>query len=303
MTSVKNKRDTGLIFKAKKKFGQNFLIDKNIAAKIVAAADLRKNDEVWEIGSGKGILTEKLLKTGCRLTCFEIDRDLISLLEDKFSGEIQLIPHDVFKADWEKLFEAIEKRSGRKPRITIVANIPYNITSPLIYRLTAKSEFFKAIVLMIQKEVAERIIASPGNKDYGLLSLRVQYHFNVKRLFNVPPHLFRPQPEVISSVIKMIPRKQKIILSDPNLFWRIVEAAFHHRRKTLKNNLRSILSQQELQVLTELMEKRNSINESISQDAGIERIKFNLTNRGETLDEKDYLDLYHLIRNIRKLNQ
>ncbi len=268
----------------KKKFGQNFLIDKNITRKIAAAGELKKNDIVWEIGPGRGILTEELLKTGASVTAFEIDDDLIPQLEQKFStaANFHLLHQDILTADWSKLFGEAENK------ITIVANIPYNITSPLLRKITQHREMFHRIVLMIQKEVAERIISLPGNKTYGVLSLKVQHYFTVKKIMKVPPHLFIPKPNVDSMVISLTPYQNSFKPDNEQLFWQIVESGFHSRRKTLKNNLLNILSKDELEQLRLLLEEQENND------------KFSLSSRGEILDEKDYILLYNLIRSIRK---
>lgn len=285
------------MFKPKKMFGQNFLIDKNIAAKIANLADIKKGDLVWEIGPGKGILTDELLKKGCQLTCFEIDRDLIPLLSEKYGDKIYLVAEDVLRTNWDRLLAKTEQSKSTKHEISIVANIPYNITSPLLYKVTRYADFFRSIVIMVQKEFAERLVSSPGTKNYGVLSLKVQYNFAVKKLFKVPRHLFIPEPGVDSEVIKLLPRADKNEIEDLELFWKIVEAAFMSRRKTLKNNLGNLLSKQSLQNLTAIIEKRRSA--TLTESASAEKpLCFDLNSRGESLDEKAFIDLYHLIRDI-----
>lgn len=285
------------MFKPKKMFGQNFLIDKNIAAKIVNLAHIKKGDLVWEIGPGKGILTDELLKKGCQLTCFEIDRDLIPLLSEKYGDKIYLVAEDVLRTNWDRLLAKTEQSKSTKHEISIVANIPYNITSPLLYKVTRYADFFRSIVIMVQKEFAERLVSSPGTKNYGVLSLKVQYNFAVKKLFKVPRHLFIPEPGVDSEVIKLLPRADKNEIEDLELFWKIVEAAFMSRRKTLKNNLGNLLSKQSLQNLTAIIEKRRSA--TLTESASAEKpLCFDLNSRGESLDEKAFIDLYHLIRDI-----
>ncbi|MBW6515382.1 MAG: 16S rRNA (adenine(1518)-N(6)/adenine(1519)-N(6))-dimethyltransferase RsmA [Candidatus Cloacimonetes bacterium] len=286
------------MFKPKRALGQNFLIDKNIAANIVKSAEIEKDEEVWEIGPGKGILTEELIKAGSRLTCFEIDRDLIPWLKDRFNDSINLIPQDVLKANWAEILSNIERLKNERSQIVLVANIPYNITSPLLYKLSDYADYFRIIVLMLQKEVADRLTASAGSKSYGVLTLKVQYNFKVKKLFKVPRHLFRPQPKVDSEVIRLIKREDKEDIRNPDLFWQIVETAFHLRRKTLKNNLSAILSKQELQFLTEIFEA-NDNQEGKQNKETKSHHKYNLSRRGESLDEKDFVDLYHHINNIR----
>ncbi|OQX70492.1 MAG: ribosomal RNA small subunit methyltransferase A [Candidatus Cloacimonas sp. 4484_275] len=253
-------------FRHKKSLGQHFLIDKNIVKKIVKIADIQAAENVWEIGAGKGILTEELVNADSKLTVFEVDKTLFPHLEEKFGDKITLVKQDVLKANWQKLLE------GRK--IKIVANLPYQITSPFLFRVASFSENISLVVVMIQKEVAQRINAKTGSKDYGILSLKMQFYFDVSYQFTVKPHLFFPQPKVESAVISMMPRKNKPEIKDEKLFWKIVETAFRNRRKMLRNNLKTILS-------SDLIEK---IAES-----------FDLTRRGETFSESEFLDLYHKI--------
>lgn len=291
-----------VMFRPKKMFGQNFLTDKNIAGKIVKSAGIHKGDIVWEIGAGQGILTEQLLKTGCSLICFEIDRELISFLQKEYSDKITLVPKDILKTDWQKLINQHRGEGESFEKINMVANIPYNITSPLLYKLTDYAAFFRRIILMLQKEVAERLTATPGTKSYGVLSLKVQHHFKVSRLFRVPRHLFRPQPSVDSVVVNMIPRADSQQFNDPEYFWQIVETAFSSRRKTLKNNLSKMLSKQELQMLDRLMQDGNNNQKLPDFFEHGEPLDFDLTSRGESLDEKDFCTLYHLIEHVRNLS-
>jgi len=253
--------------KPKKSLGQHFLTDKNIVRKIVKIADVQKGDFVWEIGPGKGILTEELLQTGCKLTAFEIDKKLHPLLVDKFSGTIKLIKKDILKVNWEDYFPA--------KKVKIVANLPYQITSPILFKVVTFANQFSQVVIMIQKEVAQRINAKIGSKDYGILTLKMQFYFNVSYGFTVKSHLFYPRPRVDSAVIKLIPRKNKPEIEDEKFFWRIVETAFRNRRKMLRNNLKVILSSEQIEELSK---------------------KFDLSRRGETFSEKDFLDLYHKIQ-------
>ena len=290
------------MFKPKKMFGQNFLIDGNVVAKIVRVAGLSINDEVWEIGAGKGVLTAELLKTGCSLTCFEIDRDLITLLRKQFGQEITLIAEDVLKADWDKIFQRMREKKEDNPKVTIVANIPYYITSPLLYKITDYAQYFAKIIIMLQREFAERLTAKPGSKSYGVMSLRIQYFFEVQKVFRVPRHLFRPEPAVDSEVVKLVPREKREQFTEPDLFWKLIETAFHSRRKTLKNNLSTILSKEELQTLSGLIAIHSSDEKHETVITLDKPLKFDLRDRGESLDEKDFINLYRLVRHARKLN-
>ncbi|MCF7858115.1 MAG: 16S rRNA (adenine(1518)-N(6)/adenine(1519)-N(6))-dimethyltransferase RsmA [Candidatus Cloacimonetes bacterium] len=259
-------------FRPKKKLGQHFLQDKNIASKIVDLAELTENEEVWEIGPGKGILTESLVLQKGRLTCFEIDNDLSSKLIGKFGTSIDLINQDILKIDWAKYL--------RDKQVKLVANLPYQITSPFLFKVTEFSGSFSRIVIMIQKEVADRITAQPGTKDYGKLTLKMQFNFRIKYGFTVKPHLFYPVPKVDSAVVILTPRPDKPHLEDEALFWKVVGFAFQNRRKMLRRNLRMLLCKEKLQEL-----------------GSISRIE--LTRRGETLTEKDFIELYEDILSLR----
>ncbi|MCD4696422.1 MAG: 16S rRNA (adenine(1518)-N(6)/adenine(1519)-N(6))-dimethyltransferase RsmA, partial [Bacteroidales bacterium] len=171
-------------FHHKKSLGQHFLKDKNIIRKIVDIADVQENEQVWEIGPGKGILTEELLNRNCKLTCFEIDENLFPIIEEKFSDRINLIKQDILKADWQRLFT--------ENKVKIVANIPYQITSPFLFKVAENVDRFSKVVIMIQREVAQRINAKVGTKDYGILTLKLQYYFTPEYEFTVKPHLFTP---------------------------------------------------------------------------------------------------------------
>jgi len=253
--------------KPKKSLGQHFLTDKNIVRKIVNIADIQASDFVWEVGPGKGILTEELLQTGCDLTAFEIDEKLYPLLEEKFSNKLNLIKKDILKADWEDFFP--------NEKVKIVANLPYQITSPFLFKVVSFAEKFSQIVIMIQKEVAQRINAEIGTKDYSILTLKMQFYFDVSYGFTVKPHLFYPKPKVDSAVIKLIPRQDKPEIEDEKFFWKIVETAFRNRRKMLRNNLKAILSSEQIEELSK---------------------EFDLSRRGETFLEKEFVDLYHKIQ-------
>ncbi len=254
------------MFKYKKKLGQHFLRDKNIARKIIQIADIQENESVWEIGPGKGILTEELIRYKCDLTAFEIDKELIQTLQARFNKQVKLINQDILKTVWESFFS--------KGKIKIVSNLPYQITSPFLFKVASYSNKFSRIVIMIQKEVAQRLNAKVGTKEYGVLTLKMQYYFNIKYEFTVKPHLFYPPPKVDSAVIKLIPRINIPEIEDEPLFWKIIETSFRNRRKMLRNNLKTILSAEDLMKLSE---------------------NFDLTLRGESLTESEFIKLYNLI--------
>lgn len=226
----------------KKSLGQHFLIDKNIAEKIIRLAEISENDIVWEIGPGKGILTEKLLKKCNKLIAFEIDKKWYEFLKYKLSEpNFELINIDILDVDFSKYAD--------NERVKIVANLPYHITSPIIFKFIDNRKLFSSITIMIQDEVADRIVARPGCKDYSRLSIKVQFYFNTKKLFKIPPYLFRPKPRVTSAVIQLIPKKQIPNVSDESLLWQIIDHTFQHRRKMLRSSLRTYLNKTDYQIL------------------------------------------------------
>lgn len=228
----------------KKSLGQHFLIDKNIAEKIIRLADISEDDTVWEIGHGSGILTEKLLDRCGKLFAFEIDKKWVEFLKEKFSDpNLHLINQDILDIDFSKY--------GDNEKIKIVANLPYHITSPLIFKFIDNKELFSSITIMIQDEVADRIIARPGCKDYGRLSIKSQFYFKISKLFRVPPHLFKPKPKVVSAVIQMVPKKKLQKIDNEKLLWKIVDVTFQHRRKMLRASLKYFLSDKVLKILIE----------------------------------------------------
>lgn len=255
-----------LKFKHKKSLGQHFLKDKNIVRKMVELAELKEDEIVWEIGPGKGILTKELLKKNCEVNCFEIDQRLFPILKKKFSDQIKLFSEDILKIDWKKYFPS--------QKIKIVANLPYQITTPFLFKVVKNISHFQRVVVMIQKEVAERINAKPRTKDYGILSLKMQFYFNVKYGFTVKSHLFFPPPKVDSAVMILSPKKNLPEISDKDLFWQIVKISFRNRRKMLRRNFRYLFSKQEI------------VN--IEAASGI-----SLTARAEELTEIDFVRLYH----------
>ncbi|MBN2460277.1 MAG: ribosomal RNA small subunit methyltransferase A [Candidatus Cloacimonetes bacterium] len=263
------------IFRQKKSLGQHFLLDPNLLRKIVKLAEILPDEHVWEIGPGKGTLTRELLKTGCRLTLFEIDRELVQYLHDMLPPEVTVIQGDVLKSDWQKLFP--------ETKIKIVSNLPFQISTPLLFRLAQASPAFSRIVLMLQKELAQRIRATAGTADYGLLSLKMQYYFSIKYAFTVKKHLFKPPPRVDAAVLVLHPRVDSPILTDPDFFWSIVTATFGNRRKILGNNLKKFLS---LAQLRELGRRAPEI----------------LVRRAETLTEMEFVHLVEQIRRITGLD-
>ncbi len=260
-----NERST---FKPKRAFGQHFLTDQNIVHKIVIESGVKPGDDVWEVGGGKGILTEALLQTGCHLTVFEIDYNLQEYLERTFGNRINLVAKDVLKANWETMFT--------NHPVSVVANIPYQITSPLLFRIAKYHTHFDKVVIMIQKEVAQRMVAHPNTKDYGILTLKMQYYFHIELLFKVPPTVFSPPPKVDSAVICMTPRLNKPEIPEIDKFWKLVEIAFQQRRKMLRNNVKYLVTEEQFQQLTQTT-------------------PIDLQRRGESLDEQEFIQLFRAI--------
>jgi len=217
-------------FRPKKSWGQHFLIDPNIARKIVDSSFVSSGDLVIEIGPGKGILTEILLKMGVRVLAIEIDPTLVALLREKFSfySNFTLILSDACRYPYQNINEPFK----------VISNLPYNISTPILFRLMEESDRLKGMVLMVQKEVADRLTGAVGSKQYGALSVLFQSQTEVKILFTVSPQSFRPRPNVISTIIKItFPLQEKVVLKDKRFFATIVKAAFSHRRKFLNNSL------------------------------------------------------------------
>lgn len=223
-------------FTFQKKFGQNFLIDTHVLDKIIRAADIGKDDMVLEIGPGIGTMTQYLAEAAGKVIAVEIDKNLIPILTDTLSGyeNVQIINEDVLKLDIQRLVE--EENAGRP--IKVVANLPYYITTPIIMGLFESHVPLHSVTVMVQKEVADRMQTGPGNKDYGALSLAVQYYAEPYIVANVPPNCFMPRPKVGSAVIRLTRHeKPPVEVEDERLLFDIIRASFNQRRKTLANGL------------------------------------------------------------------
>lgn len=219
-----------------KKFGQNFLIDTHVLDKIVRAAEITKDDYVLEIGPGIGTLTQYLCESAKKVFAVEIDDNLIPILQDTLSAydNVTVIHNDVLQVD---INELVEKECEGKP-IKIVANLPYYITTPILMGLFEKHVPMESVTVMVQKEVAERMQAGPGGKDYGALSLAVQFYADPYIVANVPPNCFMPRPNVGSAVIRLtLHEEQPVKVKDEGLMFDIIRASFNQRRKTLVNGL------------------------------------------------------------------
>ena len=225
-------------FTFQKKFGQNFLIDTHVLDKIIAAAEITKDDFVLEIGPGIGTMTQYLAQAAGKVAAVEIDKALIPILGDTLSAydNVMIINEDVLKVDIQKL---VEEENGGRP-VKVVANLPYYITTPIIMGLFEKHVPIESITVMVQKEVADRMQVGPGTKDYGALSLAVQYYASPYIVANVPPNCFMPRPKVGSAVIRLTTYdNQPVEVDDEKLMFRIIRASFNQRRKTLANGLKN----------------------------------------------------------------
>ena len=223
-------------FTFQKKFGQNFLIDPHVLEKIVDAAEVTKEDCVVEIGPGIGTMTQYLAERAGRVVAVEIDRALIPILEDTLSDydNVEILNEDILKVDLNRLAE--EKNQGRP--VKVVANLPYYITTPIVMGLFESRVPLSSITIMVQKEVAERMQAAPGSKDYGALSLAVQYYSDQKIVANVPPNCCIPRPNVGSAVIRLTRyEKPPVLVEDEKFFFSLIRASFNQRRKMLANGL------------------------------------------------------------------
>ena len=267
-------------FKFQKKFGQNFLIDEHVLDKIIRAAEITKDDYVLEIGPGIGTMTQYLACAAREVTAVEIDRALIPILEDtlKEYDNVSIINEDILKVDIAAL--AKEKNGGRP--IKVVANLPYYITTPIIMGLFESHVPLESITVMVQKEVADRMQVGPGTKDYGALSLAVQYYAEPYIVANVPPNCFMPRPAVGSAVIRLT-RHQKppVEVMDEKLMFRLIRASFNQRRKTLANGL------------------KNSGELNLSKEvitAAIEKLGKGSSVRGEALDLEEFARLTNIIK-------
>lgn len=269
-------------FAFQKKFGQNFLIDGNVVEKIVRQAGVTRDDFVLEIGPGIGTMTQILCENAREVAAVEIDDKLIPILQETLAGydNVSVIHNDILKVDIAKL--AQEKNNGRP--IKVVANLPYYITTPIIMGLFESHVPLDSITIMVQKEVADRMQVGPGTKDYGALSLAVQYYAKPEIVLNVPASCFMPRPNVDSAVIRLTRHTNPpVTVKDEGLLFKIIRASFNQRRKTLANGL------------------SNSPEISLSKEQiqqAIETAGFPLTIRGEALTLEEFGRLADIIKEL-----
>lgn len=253
-------------FRFQKRYGQNFLIDSHILEKIIEAAEITKEDMVLEIGPGIGTMTQYLAEHAREVVAVEIDKTLIPILEDTLSvyDNVTVINEDILKVDMEAL---AREKNGNRP-IKVVANLPYYITTPIIMGLFESHTPLASITIMVQKEVADRMQAGPGTKDYGALSLAVQYYAKPEIMMNVSPSCFIPKPNVGSAVIRLTRYEQNPVqVKDEDFLFSLIRAAFGQRRKTLVNSLTnaSFLSVSKEEILRALSEM--GVSETVRGEA------------------------------------
>ena len=231
---------------ARKRFGQNFLHDQSVIQRIIDAINPTEEDHVLEIGPGQGALTRPLADSGAKLDCVELDRDLASYLDQQFArrDSVSIIQQDILKFDLTTLTDA-DSRTLR-----IIGNLPYNISTPVMFHLLKSHPMIKDMIFMLQLEVVQRLAAKPGNKNYGRLGLMTQYYCDVQHLFNVPSAAFTPKPKVSSAIVRLVPHREfPVFAKDVGCLQTVIRTAFNQRRKTLKNSLKAIISEESLKAL------------------------------------------------------
>lgn len=267
-------------FRFKKQFGQNFISDDHLLAKIVEAAEITPEDVVIEIGPGAATLTAALAEKAAQVIAIEIDKDLFPIIERRMAGysNFELVAGDAMKVD----FDALAAKYGAK-RYKVVANLPYYITTPIVMRFLEEGFRVSELVIMVQQEVADRFLASPGTKAYGAITAAINYYGSVSRAFNVPRTMFTPRPEVDSSIVKIKCYENKPFeADDEKLLRRVIKAAFGQRRKTLNNALKALnLPKDEL-------------------DKALQRAGIDAARRGETLSVEEFVRLSNAISKISK---
>lgn len=267
-------------FNFQKKFGQNFLIDTHVLEKIIRAANITKDDFIVEIGPGIGTMTQYLCEAAREVVAVEIDKNLIPILENDTLSEydnVSVINQDILKLDLNKL---VQERNNGKP-VKVVANLPYYITTPIIMGLFENGTPIENITVMVQKEVAQRMQVGPGTKEYGALSLAVQYYAQPYIVANVPPNCFMPRPNVGSAVIQLTKHVEKPVqVKDEKLMFKLIRASFNQRRKTLQNGLNNS---------SELHFSKEQIIDAI------EKAGFSPTIRGEALTLEDFAKLSDIL--------
>ena len=249
--------------RANKKLGQNFLINDKVVEEIIKSSEIKENDLIIEIGPGLGTLTKELLERAGKVICIELDTNMITILKDRFKlyNNFEIMNQDVLKVDLKNLIKQ-EKQNEKIHQVKVVANLPYYITTPIIMKLLEEKLDLETITVMVQKEVADRLTAIPGEKDTGAITYSVNYYAETKQIIEVEKQSFIPEPEVTSEVIQLKIRKQpKVQVANEELMFNIIKNAFTQRRKTLLNALTNTNifqnKEQGLEILKELNLKEN----------------------------------------------
>ena len=273
---------------ANKKLGQNFLVDEEIVNKIVEEADVKDTDLIIEVGPGLGTLTKPLLEKAAKVICVELDYKMLSILKNRFGSynNFKVINEDILKVDLKSIINKAKKEKDIK-KAKIVANLPYYITTPIIMKLLEEDLDIDSITVMIQKEVADRLTAIPGNKNTGAITYAVYYYASAEQVCFVPNQSFIPKPEVNSEVIKLTLRSEPVIDTNKEILFSIIKSAFMQRRKTLVNALQNNFI---------LKDKSKQEIENILEQAGIDKKA-----RGETLKIEDYSRIVEIIETIIKV--
>lgn len=294
-------------FKLSKSLGQNFLTDKNIIDKIIEGAGITNNDIVLEIGPGIGVITHEAAEDAAKVVSVELDDNLIPILQETLADcpNVKIVHNDILKTDVNALLDetraemkandrelaeeireekpdAAEELLNKEYGVKIIGNLPYYITTPIIMKLLEEHVQADSITIMMQKEVADRIKAKPGNKDYGALSIAVQFYCNVEEVVKVPKTVFVPQPKVDSTVLRLdILKERPVDVKNPDLFFKVVKAGFGQRRKTLNNSLMGV----------------DGITKDIVK-AALEKARIDPIRRAETLNLQEFAELTDAIEEL-----
>lgn len=275
-------------FSFKKSLGQNFIIDVNILENMIEKSGITKTSGVIEVGPGIGALTEQLAIAAKKVVAYEIDDRLLPILSESLAPyeNVTIVHEDILKAD---VHQKIKEEFSAVSDLHIVANLPYYITTPILFSLLEAKLPIESITIMIQKEVAERMVARPGSKDYGSLTVAVQYYTEPEIVMEVPRQVFMPEPNVTSAVLKLVKREKPAVrVVDEDYFFEIVKASFAHRRKTLRNNITSFL-------------KGRLTKDSI--DLAFQRAKIDGVRRGETLSLVEFAELANSLHALEQQEQ
>jgi 16S rRNA (adenine1518-N6/adenine1519-N6)-dimethyltransferase len=269
-----SKEEKYIKYRPKKFLGQNFLVDENIAKKIIKSLDIKEKEPLLEIGPGHGSLTKHIIKASKNYVSVEVDPFVIKKLKLQFGDNLRIIHKDFLKLNFDA---DLKDNFDNTSKIKIIGNIPYKITTEILFKLFEIKDRLNSVVMMVQKEVAQRIVAEPNTKDYGILSIQTQLNSGPEILFNVPPTAFFPKPKVHSSVVKLIFGNEKYKLSDKILFKKIIKESFGQRRKIMRNSLKNLFS---------------DINININQ------ISFDFSKRPETVSIHEFVELSNEITKL-----